>query len=158
MSRVKNYLAEQTDRVLDSVRLYGHAVISEGWESDRYGWGGGPYAMAKRTLDTLAREWLTGPSEESLQRLEAATAALHSTEIPQRTYTVPPFSLEEADPVSNWREALEDCLEEAVELLAEWLEPYGLELRWETVGLCVVPVDTEWATAHSEGVWRGEGQ
>jgi hypothetical protein len=154
VSRVKRYLEDQTDRVLDSVRLYGSAIISEGWESDRYGWGGGPYALLSRTLETLAREWLTSPSAGALGRLEAATAAL--SQIPQQTVTVPP--LEEADALSNWREALEDAVEEAVELLEELLSPYGLALQWETVGLCAVPVDTEWATAHSEGVWRGARQ
>jgi hypothetical protein len=50
--------------------------------------------------------------------------------------TVPP--LEEADALSNWREALEDAVEEAVERLEEWLGPYGLAVQWETVGLCAV--------------------
>jgi hypothetical protein len=145
VSRVKRYLEDQTDSVLDSVRLYGSAVIVPRTEPDPLlGWlqsatGGGPYTLLSRVLETLAREWLTGPSAGALGRLEAATAAL--SQIPQQTVTVPP--LEEADALSNWREALEDAVEEAVELLEELLSPYGLALQWETVGLCAVPVDTE---------------
>ena len=45
VSATKRYLEDQTDSVLDSVRLYGSAVIVEARESDRYGWGGGPYAL-----------------------------------------------------------------------------------------------------------------
>ena len=156
MSATKRYLQDQTDSVLDSVRLTGCAVISERWESDRYGWGGGTYALLSRTLETLERQWLCGPSREARQRLDSATAALESSQIPERTVTVPP--LEEADALSNWREALEDAVEEAVESLEEWLAPFGLELQWEAVGLCVAPLDGEWATAHSEGVWRGARQ
>jgi hypothetical protein len=145
VSRVKRYLEDQTDSVLDSVRLYGSAVIVPRTEPDPLlGWlqsatGGGPYTLLSRTLETLAREWLTGPSAGALGRLEAATAAL--SQIPQQTVTVPP--LEEADALSNWREALEDAVEEAVELLEELLSPYGLALQWETVGLCAVPIDEE---------------
>jgi hypothetical protein len=156
VSRVKRYLEDQTDSVLDSLRLYGSAVIVEARESDRYGWGGGPYALLSRTLETLAQQWLCGPSREASERLSAATLALSQSQTVERTVTVPP--LEEADAISNWREALEDAVEEAVEALAEWLAPYGLRLEWETVGLCAVPEDEEWSTAHSEGVWRGARQ
>ena len=141
MSATKRYLEDQTDTVLDSVRLYGSAVIVEARQSDRYGWGGGPYALLSRTLETLERQWLCGPSREARQRLDSATAALESSRIPEQTVTVPP--LEEADAVSNWREALEDCVEEAVEALEEWLSPYGLAIQWETVGLCAVPIEEE---------------
>lgn len=155
MSRVKRHLEEQTEPVLDSVRLYGSAVLVEARESDRYGWGGGPYALLSRTLETLATQWLCGASRESSERLSAATLALAQAQ--ERTVTVPP--LEEADALSNWREALEDCVEEALEALEDgWLSSYGLRLEWETVGLCAVPEDPEWATAHSEGVWRGGGR
>ena len=155
MSATKRYLQDQTDSVLDSVRLYGSAVIVEARESDRYGWGGGPYALLERALDSLGRRWLCAPSVETAERLSRATLALAQT--PSRTQTVPP--LEEDDALSNWREALEDCVEEAVEALEDgWLSGYGLRLQWETVGLCAVPIDTEWATAHSEGVWRGARQ
>ena len=160
MSATKRYLEDQTDCVLDSVRLYGSAVIVPRTEPDPLlNWldcqiDRGPYTLLSRTLETLARQWLCGASRESSERLSAATLALSQTQ--SRTVTVPP--LEEADPVSNWREALEDCVEEAVEALEEWLSPYGLAIQWETVGLCAVPIDTEWATAHSEGVWRGARQ
>jgi hypothetical protein len=155
VSRVKRYLEDQTDSVLDSVRLYGSAVIVEARESDRYGWGGGPYALLSRTLETLAQQWLCGASRESSERLAAATLALAQTQ--ERTVTLPP--LEEADALSNWREALEDAVGEALEALEDgWLSSYGLRLEWETVGLCAVPEDEEWATAHSEGVWRGARQ
>ena len=143
MSATKRYLEDQTDSVLDSVRLYGSAVIVEARESDRYGWGGGPYALLERALDSLGRRWLCAPSVETAERLSGATLALAQT--PSRTQTVPP--LEEADALSNWREALEDAVEEALEGLEQWLAPYGLELQWETVGLCAVPTDD-----------RGEGQ
>ena len=160
MSRVKRYLEDQTDSVLDSVRLYGSAVIVPAVEPDPLlSWlagqiDRGPYTLLSRTLETLATQWLCGASRESSERLSGATLALAQT--PSRTETVPP--LEEADALSNWREALEDAVEEALEGLEQWLAPYGLELQWETVGLCAVPVDTEWATAHSEGVWRGARQ
>ena len=162
MSRVKRYLEDQTDSVLDSVRLYGSAVIVPAVEPDPLlSWltgriDRGPYTLLSRTLETLARQWLCGASRESSERLSAATLSLSRSQTPERTVTVPP--LEEADALSNWREALEDCVEEAVEALEEWLSPYGLAIQWETVGLCAVPVDTEWATAHSEGVWRGARQ
>ena len=144
MSATKRYLQDQTDSVLDSVRLYGSAVIVPRSEPDPLlGWldgstGGGPYTLLSRTLETLATQWLAGPSAGARERLAAATAALSQT--PGRTVTVP--GLEEADALSNWREALEDAAEEAVEALEEWLAPYGLALQWETVGLCAVPVDT----------------
>ena len=147
MSATKRYLQDQTDSVLDSVRLTGSAVICE------RGLGQG-YWLLSKTLETLERQWLCGPSREARQRLDSARAALSGSA--EQTLTVPP--LEEADALSNWREALEDAVEEAVESLEQWLAPYGLELQWETVGLCAVPVDTEWATAHSEGVWRGGRQ
>jgi hypothetical protein len=138
VSRVKRYLEDQTDSVLDSVRLYGSAVIVEARESDRYGWGGGPYALLSRTLETLARQWLCGASRESSERLSAATLALSQSQTPERTVTVPP--LQEADALSNWREALEDCVEEAVESLEDgWLSSYGLRLEWSTAGLLAVP-------------------
>lgn len=156
MSRVKRHLEEQTEPVLDSVRLYGSAVIVDARESDRYGWGGGPYALLSRTLETLATQWLCGASRESSERLSTATLALANAQEPERTVTVPP--LEEADALSNWREALEDCVAEAVEQLEEgWLGAYGLRLEWDTAGLVAVPDDPEWATAHSEGVFRHYG-
>jgi hypothetical protein len=142
VSRVKRYLEDQTDSVLDSVRLYGSAVIVPRTEPDPLlGWlqsatGGGPYTLLSRTLETLAREWLCGASRESSERLAAATLALAQTQ--ERTVTVPP--LEEADALSDWREALEDCVEEAVEALEEgWLADYGLRLEWSTAGLLAVP-------------------
>lgn len=146
MSRVKNYLAEQTEPLLDSVRLYGSAVISPTLESDRYS-SGWPYTLLQRTLTLLERQWLSGPSERSRERLDSATAALEEWAGP------PP-----QDALWDWREALEDCVEEAVEGVEQWLSAYGLRLSWETVGLCAVPEEEEWAVAHSEGVWRGVGQ
>jgi hypothetical protein len=145
VSRVKRYLEDQTDSVLDSVRLFGTAVIVPSREPDPLlSWlqsttDSGPYTLLSRTLETLASQWLSGPSREASERLSAATLALAHT--PERAVTVPP--LEEADAISNWREALEDAVEEAVEGLAEWLAPYGLELQWETAGLCAVPIDEE---------------
>jgi hypothetical protein len=142
VSRVKRYLEDQTDSVLDSVRLYGSAVIVPRSEPDPLlGWlqsatGGGPYTLLSRTLETLAQQWLCRASRESSERLAAATLALAQTQ--ERTVTLPP--LEEADPVSNWREALEDCVEEAVEALEDgWLADYGLRLEWSTAGLLAVP-------------------
>jgi hypothetical protein len=61
VSRVKRYLEDQTDSVLDSVRLYGSAVIVPRSEPDPLlGWlqsatGGGPYTLLSRTLETLAQ-------------------------------------------------------------------------------------------------------
>ena len=140
MSRVKRYLAEQTEPVLDAVRLYGSAVICPARETDSVGhsWGADPYALLWRTLQTLERQWLCGPSRELRERLDSATAALSSSQIPERTVTVPP--LEEADALSNWREALEDCVAEALEELEDgWLSSYGLRLEWDTAGLLAVP-------------------
>lgn len=144
MSRVKRYLEDQTEAVLDAVRLYGSAVIVGATEPDPLlGWlqsatGGGPYILLSRTLETLERQWLCGPSRELRERLDSATTALSSSRIPERTVTVPP--LEEADALSNWREALEDCVAEAVEALEDgWLSSYGLRLEWSTAGLLAVP-------------------
>jgi hypothetical protein len=147
VSRVKRYLEDQTDSVLDSVRLFGTAVIVPSREPDPLlSWlqsttDSGPYTLLSRTLETLASQWLSGPSREASERLSAATLALSQSQTVERTVTVPP--LEEADAISNWREALEDAVEEAVEGLAEWLAPYGLELQWETAGLCAVPIEEE---------------
>jgi hypothetical protein len=127
VSRVKRHLEEQTEGVLDSVRLYGSAVLSPMWESDRYS-SGWPYALLERTLAVLERQWLSGPSRESRQRLDSAAAALEEWQCP------PPQDL-----LWDWREALEDCVEEAVEGVEQWLSPYGLRLSWETVGLCAFP-------------------
>jgi len=147
VSRVKRYLEEQTEPVLDAVRLYGSAVLSPTLESDRYS-SGWPYTLLQRTLELLERQWLSGPSAKSRARLDSATAALEEWAGP------PP-----QDALWDWREALEDCVEETLEQLEEgWLSAYGLRLSWETVGLCAVPEDEEWAAAHSEGVWRGVGQ
>lgn len=145
MSRVKNYLQDQTDSVLDSVRLYGSAVIVPAAEPDPLlGWlastvGRGPYTLLSRTLETLETVWLTGPSTASRERLDRARERLSQT--PERTVTVPP--IEHTDARSEWREALEDAVEESLELLErEWLGPYGLRLEWTAVGLVAVP-DTE---------------
>jgi len=122
---VKRHLEEQTDSVLDSVRLYGFAILSPTLESDRYS---DSYQLLERTLAVLESDWLTRPSVESRARLEGAAQALS-------TWTVaPPPEL-----VWDWREALEGCVTEAIEPVAQWLYAYGLELTWETVGLCASP-------------------
>lgn len=140
MSRVKNYLQDQTDTVLDAVRLYGSAVLSERRRSQE------PYLLLQQTLQILERDWLTGASSESRQRLADTELALAEAEY------------RSTDLDWDWREALEDCVRDAVESVAELLAPYGLAVEWDTVGLLAVPADTEWAVAHSEGVWRGVGQ
>lgn len=158
MSAVKRHLEDLTDELLDSVRLFGSAVIVSATEPEPLlRWlqsqtEGGAYTLLSRALGTLERQWLCGPSREARKRLDSATAALESSRIPERNVTVPP--LEEADALSNWREALEDCVGEAVEALSEWLEPWGLQLCWEAVGLCAVPLDDEWATAVEQGLWQ----
>ena len=125
MSRVKRYLAEQTEPVLDAVRLYGSAVISPATEHSH----SRPYAMLQRTLELLERDWLTGPSEESRARLDSAAAAYAQWQI------CPP-----ADVQWEWAEALEDCVAEALEELEDgWLSSYGLRLEWDTAGLLAVP-------------------
>ena len=127
MSRVKRYLEEQTEAVLDSLRLYGSAVLSPTLESDRYS-SGWPYTLLERTLGVLATDWLAGPSREQSQRLAELTAAVAEWQCgaPQ-------------DLLWDWREALEDCVEEAVECVEQWLSPYGLRLEWSTAGLLAVP-------------------
>jgi hypothetical protein len=121
VSRVKRYLEEQTETVLDSVRLYGSAVLSER-RPGQY-----PYQLLQQTLQILERDWLTGASSESRQRLADTELALAEAEY------------RSTDLDWDWREALEDCVEEAVEGVEQWLSPYGLRLSWETVGLCAVP-------------------
>jgi hypothetical protein len=126
VSRVKRYLEDQTESVLDSVRLYGSAVLSERHRGQQ------PYALLQQTLQILATDWLAGPSREQSQRLAELEAAVAEWQCgaPQ-------------DLLWDWREALEDCVEEAVECVEEWLSPYGLRLSWETVGLCAVPEEEE---------------
>jgi hypothetical protein len=131
VSRVKRHLDDQTEAVLDSLRLYGSAIISPTLESDRYS-SGWPYTLLERTLAVLSRDWLSGPSRESRERLDSLTAAVAEWQ------SGPPQDL-----LWDWREALEDCVEEAVEGVEQWLSPYGLRLSWETVGLCAVPEEEE---------------
>jgi hypothetical protein len=119
---VKRYLEAETDRVLDSVRLYGSAVLSERHRGQQ------PYALLQQTLQILATDWLTAPSREQSHRLAELEAAVAEWQCgaPQ-------------DLLWDWREALEDCVEEAVECVEEWLSPYGLRLEWSTAGLLAVP-------------------
>jgi hypothetical protein len=112
--------------VLDSLRLYGSAVLSPRLESDRYS-SGWPYTLLQRTLTVLKTQWLSGPSRKSRQRLTQLEAAVAEWQSP------PPQDL-----LWDWREALEDCVEEAIGGVEQWLSPYGLRLSWETVGLCAV--------------------
>ena len=126
MSRVKRHIEEQTEAVLDSLRLYGSAVLSPTLESDRYS-SGWPYTLLQRTLTVLETQWLSGPSRKSRQRLTQLEAAVAEWQSP------PPQDL-----LWDWREALEDCVEEAVEGVEQWLSPYGLRLEWSTAGLCAV--------------------
>ena len=127
MSRVKNYLQGQTDSVLDSVRLYGSAVLCPALEDGRWV-GVQPYSLLQRTLRVLAADWLAGPSREQSQRLAELTAAVAECK------AGPPQDL-----LWDWRLALEDCVEEAVEGVEQWLSPYGLRLEWSTAGLLAVP-------------------
>ena len=131
MSATKRYLEDQTEAVLDSLRLYGSAVLSPTLESDRYS-SGWPYTLLQRTLGVLETEWLSGPSRKSRQRLTELEAAVAEWQCP------PPQDL-----LWDWREALEDCVEEAVEGVEQWLSPYGLRLEWETAGLCAVPEEEQ---------------
>lgn len=124
VSKVKRYLEERTDAVLDSVRLTGSAVLVARTESDRYGWD--PYALLERTLSVCAEQWLCAPSREERDRIAQTRAALQEWVGPAPT-----------DVHWNYREALEDAADGCLESLAEWLGPYGLVVEWETVGLCV---------------------
>ena len=57
------------------------------------------------------------------------------------------------------------CVPDTTELdrldaeLARWntAPPPDLALDWLDAGLCAVPLDPEWAVAHSEGVWANYG-
>jgi len=138
VSAIKRYLEEQTDTVLDSVRLYGSAVLIHRAPTEQ------PYTLLLRAEQYLRTVWQCGPSPESAQRRGEAERALAESV----------YSSTDLD--WDCRDALEDSVTDAVGYLAEWLEPYGLAVRWDTVGLCVVPLDEEWAVAHSEGLWRGE--
>ena len=121
MSRVKRYLEEQTDTVLDSVRLYGSAVLIHRAPTEQ------PYTLLARAEEYLRTVWLCGPSREAADwRAEAERARAESV-----------YSSTDLD--WNCRDALEDSVGTAVDCLAEWLEPYGLRVDWSPSGLCVFP-------------------
>ena len=121
MSAVKNYLQDRTDTVLDSVRLYGSAVLLDRAPAEQ------PYTLLARAEEYLRTVWLCGPSlEASHWRAKAERARAESV-----------YSSTDLD--WDCRDALEDCVATAVAALAEWLEPYGLVLDWSPAGLCVYP-------------------
>jgi hypothetical protein len=144
VSRVKDYLADQTEPLLAELYQTGGAVVVPATEEDRYS-ASYPEGLWLRTLTLLRDRWLSGPSRESAQRLAAVEA-----ELAQWNAGAPP------DLLLDYREALGQCVDEALEGLECWLSAYGIRLEWDAAGLCALPLDQEWAVAHSEGVWRGE--
>jgi len=118
---VKRYLEEQTDSVLDSVRLYGCAVLLDRAPAEQ------PYSLLARAEEYLRTVWLCEPSREAADwRAEAERARAESV-----------YSSTDLD--WDCRDALEDSVGTAVDALAEWLEAYGLRVDWSPVGLCVYP-------------------
>jgi hypothetical protein len=121
VSRVKNYLQDQTDTVLDAVRLYGSAVLLDRAPCEQ------PYSLLLRAEEYLRRVWLCGPSREAAEwRAEAERARAESV-----------YGSTDLD--WDCRDALEDSVQTAVAALEDWLSPYGLRLEWSTVGLLAVP-------------------
>lgn len=136
MSAVKRHLEALTDELLDSVRVRGSAVMVEALPVTAP-------AAHSRTLAAvieLGSRWLCAPDTEQLDRLGRELAAWQAA---------PP-----ADLAAAYLDAQEEAAEQVISSLSDWLEPWGLQLCWETVGLCAVPTDDEWATALEQGIWR----
>ena len=121
MSRVKRYLEDQTDTVLDAVRLYGSAVLLDRAPAEQ------PYSLLARAEEYLRTVWLCGPSREAAEwRAEAERARAESV-----------YGSTDLD--WDCRDTLEDSVQTAVADLEDWLSPYGLRLEWSTAGLLAVP-------------------
>jgi hypothetical protein len=120
VSRVKRYLEDQTDTVLDSVRLYGCAVLLDRAPAEQ------PYSLLARAEHYLRTVWLCVPSREAADwRAKAERARAESV-----------YGSTDLD--WDCRDALEDSVQTAVAALEDWLSPYGLRLEWSTVGLLAV--------------------
>ena len=145
MSRVKRYLEDLAEPLLAEIHRSGSAVIVPELEEERDSWSY-PERVWRRTLAVMEERWLSGPSRESRQRLAELEAELAEWQCPAP-----------ADLRQDYREALEQCVSEALKGPEELLEAYGVALDWLDAGLCAVPLDPEWAVAHSEGVWANYG-
>ena len=121
MSATKRYLEEQTDSVLDSVRLYGCAVLLDRAPAEQ------PYSLLARAEEYLGTVWLCGPSREAAEWMAEAERA--------RAESI--YGSTDLD--WDCRDALEDSVQTAVANLEDWLSPYGLRLEWSTAGLVAVP-------------------
>jgi hypothetical protein len=118
---IKRHLEAETDRVLDSVRLYGCAVLLDRAPAEQ------PYSLLARAEQYLRTVWLCVPSPAAAEwRAEAERARAESVD-------------GSTDLDWDCRDALEDAVGTAVDALAEWLEAYGLRVDWSAAGLCVYP-------------------
>ena len=117
MGAVKRHLEGLTEELLESVRSTESALlVARRPITER-----GAHSATLRAVLDLGAVWLCVPDTTELDRLDAELA---------RWNTAPPPDL-----ALDWLDALDDAADRTLEVLEEWLEPWGLALQWTDAGL-----------------------
>lgn len=139
MGGVKRHLEAMTDPILDSVRQTGAAVIVERETTlphtpNNY-WTGvfGSERTNIRALE-IARAWLAAPREEDEDRLHELREQIRNYKNPSAVPT---------DLIIDYQDLLAGLVDEFVQRLAEWFEPYGITVGWREGALIATREEDE---------------
>ena len=139
MGGVKRHLEAMTDPILDAVSQTGAAVIVERETTLPHtpnNYWTGVFGSEKTNIRTLeiARAWLAGPRKEDEDRLHELREEILSWKTRR---LVPP------DLTIEYWDLLAGLVDEFVESLREWFEPYGITVGWREGALIATREEDE---------------